>query len=221
MKRASGQLRLFVGVVTLVFFMRFSFWFSLGLCSFQVWATEPVVSIASRGRLLFEDPMTQVPDKDWRVINGEWTVQGEVWRVSTIPADKHGPTIRHALPASDVVIEIEFRFGKMKDIHLALNDDKGHISRVLVEPGALVVRKDSYGHKNDEELMRIPQNLAPDQWHTLVVELKEDQILARVGEGVAQGTHPDLAKPKTQFALGFGNGDNGVEVRRFRIWEAE
>lgn len=200
----------------------FSLLLVLALTAVSLPAAETPTPIAKTGRLLFEDTLSQPPDSGWRVAKGKWEVKDGAWTAATITEEKHGPNILHALPASDVVIEIEFRFNAAQKLHLSFNDDVGHVSRTYVEPSAIEIRKDSYQHKTDETLMRTPAglSLATNKWHTLLLQLRGNQIYAQVGDTTSLGTHPDLAKTKTRFELGYGKGDLDGEVRNLRIYEA-
>lgn len=202
---------LFLGTAVLV----------LGCCVFAADAPEPKTLLTERGKLLFRDDLTQPLGKEWRAAKGKWEVVNGAIRGAEQKADMHGAVARHAMPFQNVIIQYDFKLEGARQTSLSINAAKGHLCRVVINPTTLSVRKDSLDKNvTDEAAVLDTRNttVAPNVWHTLVIEIRGQEMLATLnGKETAFGSHPGLEKEKANF--GFTVAGEAVSFRNLRVWE--
>jgi hypothetical protein len=92
---------------------------------------------------------------------------------------------------------------------------------VLVQPTGLSVKKDADKKKKDKGLVLDRRDVAisPGAWHTLVIELHGNQMLANLdGKHIAYGAHPAIDRKKANF--GFTVAGQSAGFKELRVWEA-
>jgi hypothetical protein len=120
--------------------------------------------------------------------SGQVAVQdGYVYRVSGASAD-----ILYALPANSVDISAEVYVG-----------EKGNVD-FKITAGTLVVEHPRRG-------------LAPDQWHEILIEVRNGGIVKATIDGKDYGFDRDGAAPKGQLRLYFKGGETPERVRNIRL----
>lgn len=198
----------------------------LAMFSVSVRAAEPAdvpkTLMTTRGAVLFSDDFSQPLSKDWQAGKGKWEVVDGSIRGSELKADQHGAVRRHALPAQNVVIQYSFKLEGARATTLSINDAKGHCCRVAINANGLTLNKDSHD-KNQTDKSAILQKkevaIKPGQWHTLVVEIQGNEMVACLdGQSVAWGTHESINVPKKN--LGLTVGGESVSFKDLRVWVA-
>jgi hypothetical protein len=184
-------------------------------------STEPTL-MAERGKLLFADDLDAAPGAAWRIGPGRWEAAGGALSGSERASDNHGAVIRHAMPFRDAVIRYSFRLDGARGTTLSINTAKAHLCRVLVDANSFSVRKDDADKQGPDkavvfQTVKVP--VAPGTWHTLVVELCGEEMLATLdGEHVAYGSHPALGVDKAN--LGLTVSGTSASFKGLRAWEA-
>lgn len=196
--------------------------FSLGARAAEP-ADAPKTLMTVRGPLLFSDDFSQPLGKDWQAGKGKWEVVEGSIRGSELKADQHGAVRRHALPAQNVIIQYSFKLEGARATTLSINDAKGHCCRVAINANGLSLNKDSHD-KNQTDKSAILQKkevaIKPGQWHTLVVEIQGNEMVASLdGQTVALGAHESINVPKKNFGLTVGG--ESVSFKNLRVWEAQ
>jgi hypothetical protein len=185
--------------------------------------SQPKTLLAERGKSLLSDDLAQAPDgKAWKAAKGKWEVVSGGLQGSEIPADKHGAVTRHALEFKDAVIQFDIKFNGAKSTSLSINDAKEHVARVILGPTGFTVQKDDHDHDGPDKAVpfgRRNVKLAEGEWHTVVVEIVGDTMLASVdGSNPTFGSNELIATPKAN--LGFTVAGQSASFRNLRVWEA-
>jgi hypothetical protein len=176
-----------------------------------------------RGKLVFSDALDGPLAGGWKTAKGKWELADGAIRGSELPADHHGAVTRHALAFRDAVIQYSFKLDGAKSTTLSLNDAKGHVCRVVITPALLSVRKDDHDHDGpDKAAVLQTRKLAvePGRWHTLLVEIRGPEMLARLDDetvacGSADGINVDKAN------LGLTVAGASASFKDLRVWEAQ
>ncbi len=185
-------------------------------------APEAKTFMAQRGAIVFSDAMDQPLAAPWKTIKGTWKAEGGAMHVSEIASEMHGAVARRPLAKQDFIVQYAIRFDGGKQSSLSINDPKGHCCRVAMNPMSLTVMKDSHDHNMEDKSQKLDMqkfSMAPDEWHTVVVEIVGPEIVASVdGEHVAYGSHASIDVAKKDMGLTVA-GDS-VTFKDLRVWEA-
>lgn len=158
------------------------------------------------GAVLLDESFAKPLDTNkWAVAVGAWSVENGVLVGAERPADHHAAVIK--TPFSNLVAAVQFSFMLKGEstFNFSVNDPSGHNSRVVVNANSIVMRKDldkkdarSYAPVLDE----CAAKLAPDQWHTMLVEINGEEMLARIDDSLfLYGSHPGINKEKRDFGF--------------------
>ena len=185
--------------------------------------SQPKTLLAERGKSLLSDDLKTAPDgKEWKAAKGKWEVVGGALQGAEIPEDKHGAVTRHQLAFKDAVIQFDIKFDGARSTSLSLNDAKEHVARVILGPTGFTVQKDDHDHDGPDAAVvfgRRNVKLTPGEWHTVVVEILGDTILASVdGANPTFGSNELIATQKAN--LGFTVAGQSASFRNLRVWEA-
>lgn len=179
--------------------------------------------MTERGTLLFEDALGAAPGKAWRVQKGTWDASDGALVGTEVKAENHGAVMRHAQKFRNGVIQYSFKLDGAKSTTLSLNTAKAHLSRVIITPTILRVQKDDSDHDGPDKaviLQNAKVTIAPGEWHTLVVELSGNEMLARLdGKHVVFGANDALDVDKANLGLTVAGAS--VAFKDLRVWEAQ
>ncbi len=186
-------------------------------------AAEPKTLLAERGKSLFSDDLNKAPDgQAWKAAKGKWEIVDGALRGAEVPADMHGAVTRHALAFKDAVLQFDVKLDGAKTVSLSINDAKEHLARVLFNPTGFTVQKDDHDHDGPDKAVifgRRAVKFEPGAWHTVVVEIVGDTMLATLdGANATFGSHEMIGTPKANF--GFTVGGQSASFRNVRVWEA-
>jgi hypothetical protein len=185
-------------------------------------SAEPKTLLAERGKLLFSDDLSAAPSKEWRAAKGKWEAVDGAWRGEEVPADMHPGVIRHALKFQNAIFQYSFKLDGAKQITLSINDEKEHVCRVLIRPNGFTVQKDDHDHEGPDKgvvFQTITTPVKAGEWHTLVVEILGQEMLASLdGAKVGFGSHELIGAQKANF--GFTINGQSASFKNLRVWEA-
>ncbi len=185
--------------------------------------TEPKTLLTERGKILFSDDLQESPGEGWKASKGKWEAVDGTLRGAEVAADKHGAVNRRTLAFGDAVLQFSFRLDGAKGISLSINKAKGHQCRVSINPAGFTVQKDDSDHEGPDTrvlLQKVTTPIKPGEWHTLVIELLGQEMLASLdGEKVGFGAHAVIAEPKAN--LGFTVAGQTASFKNLRVWEAQ
>jgi hypothetical protein len=186
--------------------------------------TAPKTLLAECGPLLFSETLAQPPAEPvWKAAKGEWKVVDGAWRGGEREADNHGAVVRHPIALTNFVLRCEVRLDGAKGVSLSINGMKDHLARVGLGARGVQVRKDDRDHDGPDKAKAFPSRLdsspAHGEWHTLVLEMAGDTMLATFdGEVAGFGSDEALAAPKANF--GFTVAGEHASFRNVAVWSA-
>jgi hypothetical protein len=162
--------------------------------------------MVQRGALLLNETFADGLDANrWTVAIGDWQVANGTLAGTERPADHHAAVIKTPFTSRTAVVQFSFLLKDDSGLHFSINDAGGHNSRITIRANAVMMRKDldkkdprSYAPVLDEA----GAALAPDTWHTMLVELNGEEMLARIDDAIfLYGAHPGLNKEKKDFGF--------------------
>ncbi len=194
----------------------------------------PATLMTERGKLLlsedFAKPVSAAakPQKGkawgegWRMQVGKWEFTGGVLKGAEQKEDKHGAVARYPLNFKDAIIQYEVKLDGCRTTTLSINDAKEHVCRVLLTPTGFSARKDDHDHDGPDKAQdfgKVALPLKTGEWHTVVLELKGEEMLASVDGRAVAGAHSLIATDKANF--GFTVAGETASFRNLRVWEAK
>jgi hypothetical protein len=182
--------------------------------------------------LLAEAFATDVLPAGWTRNTGALAVRDGALRASELPADHHVGAFRKAVPLQDAFVQVEFRLEGANVFHVGFDTSpgelkkKGHLFSVIVTPGGWSITehndKADPASKNKVHA-KSPATFKAGQWHTLTIEMKGREVLARIDDlEPLRATAADFAvkKPGLVFRVG-GKAGQEVVVDNVRVWRME
>jgi hypothetical protein len=183
---------------------------------------EPKTLLAERGKLLLSDDLNAAPSNEWRIAKGKWEAVDGAVQGQELPADMHPGVMRHQLKFQNAIFQYSFKLDGAKQTTLSINDEKEHVCRVLIRPNGFTVQKDDHDHDGPDKAVvfqTIATPIKPGEWHTVVVEILGQEMLASIdGDKVGFGAHELIGTQKANFGLTI-NGQS-ASFKHLRIWEA-
>lgn len=209
---------------------RFTFPFVLaafaGMLVTQLSAADkdaPTTLMTERGKLLVSDDFAgNALASEWRAAKGKWEVADGSARGAELKEDMHAAVIRRKVEFHDAVFQFSFRLGGAKATSLSLNDNKGHVCRVVINPSGFTVVKDKSNKTSTDKSAQLDiqrVTITPETWHTMIVEVSGQRMLARLDNGAtAYGEHAGIDVDKND--IGFTVGGQSTSFRNLRVWAA-
>jgi hypothetical protein len=182
----------------------------------------PQTLMLQPGKLLVSEDLNQPFGKEWFGKPGKWEVVDGAMRGSQVAADMHGAVRRREVKFTSAVVQLQFRLEGAKIIGLSMNAEKGHVCRVRLSSDGFTVMRDADKVKKDAAVVlgKSDVKIEPKVWHTLVVEMSGNEMLARLdGKHVAFGANEGLTTPKA--SVGLTVAGDGVSFKNLRVYEAE
>jgi hypothetical protein len=122
----------------------------------------------------------------------------------------HGPILWYDAPFTDGTIRFAVRAQKVRQFIVTLNDEKGHLFRVVAGQFPLAVhvwKEQGHDARADNLPVKGGPKLAEDTWVPVELTFAGDQCTISFGDTFKQTvTHPTIGKRKAKFGLGFANG---------------
>jgi hypothetical protein len=209
----------------------------LAVCAFlfcsAVGAGEPVPDskplLTKPGKLLFSEDLSEVPherDKQakvrggWQSGKGKWEIKDGVL-VGAEKAEEHhgGMLTKPGLRFHDAAVQVSFRLDGAKRITLDANSQAlGRIIAASISSAELSLARSVGGGDKLEVLDKVPLNLEPGAWHTLLLEIQGQDVVASIdGKQVAFGVGERIDVDKTSVQLRVGG--ESVAFKNLRLWE--
>jgi len=191
----------------------------LGSLAFAATA-EP--GFSARGKLLFSDDFSgSALDSAWMGRPGTWEVANGAVRASERAEDKHAAVRRHPLAYHDAIFEFAFRFDGTKAVHLSINNKGGHVCRLVITPKGMTLMADKPNATSDlkpEKLASVDTEIAPGQWHKVVVEVQGKRMMAQLdGMQSLSGESARVDVDKADF--GFPVQGASAMIGHVRVYE--
>jgi hypothetical protein len=198
------------------------------LATIPLFAAEPAApatKLAQIDTLVFSD--TFQGDKlapEWKAAKGKWDVSGGVLKGAELPEDKHGAVVRNPLKLQNMVVAFDVKLDGAKLSTLSINAPKGHLARVRLTPASFAIHLDDIdkeGPLKGKAFFTKQIQLAPDTWHSVLLEMVGDKIVGTLDENTTgQGSDPALAE-NIKVAPGFTVTGQSASFRNVRIYSAK
>ena len=161
------------------------------------------------GVTVIEQPLSGVPDKPWTTSRGNWSAHDEaIWGKAT---DK-GATLTTPVSLKDGTIEFQLLLGEADRhslrIHTAGNKESFRI--VLSRSHLEIAKNPAAGETETLQLARERVKYKPDEWQTIRVTFKGDEITAQVAGVTAKARHPLFTREKAQLNFIAFEGEIGL-----------
>ena len=179
-------------------------------------------AITTPGKSLFESHFKNAAlEAPWTIAKGDWVLQDGAIVGKEKASDNHNAVLFLKLPARDSIIRFSFKLDGANKFELSYNQATGHLFRVLVETDSLTVTKDR--DKKDtasvrEPLAKASAALAAGEWHTMLVEVKGEQVEVQTDAGgKVELKNPEVNVDKTGYR--FVMKGASLQLDDVRVWE--
>jgi hypothetical protein len=189
-------------------------------------------TLGAAGRLLLEEKFEgDALPNGWTVKSGGLRVADGVLRAGQKKdTDGRLGLFSRELSMQDAAIEIDFKFEGARGINISCNPSPGelkkhgHLFSVMITQRMWNITE--HNDKADrtsrsKALASAAENFEPGKWYTLLVEIKGDDVVARVeGKKPLRATSKDfrVKKPGIEFRVSGRDGDE-VSFDNLRVWE--
>ncbi len=195
---------------------------------------QPATLLTERGKLLLSEDFSKPvkpaarPQKGqpwgegWRMQVGKWEFKDGVLVGAEQKADNHGAVARYPLNFKDVIIQYDVKLDGCRQTTLSINDAKEHVCRVLISPAGFTAQKDDHDHQGPDKAQVFGKSGSPlksGEWHTVVLEIHGEDMVAHINGKVVAGAHALIATDKANF--GFTVSGETASFRNLRVWEAK
>lgn len=194
-------------------------------------APAPEPTLGQKGKLLLEENFAgEAMPKGWARNVGALGVSDGALRASQQASDNHAAAFRRPLPVQDCAIQVDFKFAGATTFHLGFDPTpgelkkQGHLFSLVVTPKewSIMEHVDKADPKSKNAVrVKAAANFPPGQWHTLLLEVKGDTVVAHVdGREALRASARDfrVKKPGLVFRV-MGKDGDAVLFDNLRVWE--
>lgn len=139
-------------------------------------------------------------------VKGRWTVSEGTLQGVELESDRHAAVLNYQKPNRDSAVKFRFKLDDTSGgFHFSLNHQTGHLFRVVVDSDGVSVKLDKDKKDPDSKaviLANAKKEIAKKQWHTMLIEMKDDRVVTQLSQGVTLDVrHPKfaVAKPNYRF----------------------
>lgn len=190
-------------------------------------------TLGKRGKLLLDEKFdaAAIPT-GWSRNTGELTLANGALRSREIEAEKHAAAFRKPLPLQDCIIQVDVKLDGANTFNLGFDPapgqlkKKGHLFSIVITNGSwsIVEHVDKADPKSKNTVhARATTTFPKGEWFTLVLEVKGNDVVARVdGKEPLRATAPDfhVKKPGLVFRVG-GKGEHAGLIDNVKVWELQ
>jgi arylsulfatase A len=155
-----------------------------------------------------------LPAKPWTMTRGTWQVHDDaIWNPAP-KTEEQGATLTGPLPITDGTLQYDMKLHTAGRHSLRIHTAGKHSFRIVVSSTVLEITKnpDHGQDKNQTEpLARQKIKLNAEDWQTLRISFKGDQITVQIAGVTATGKHAVIAEAKEQLNLIVFDGEAGFK----------
>ena len=155
-----------------------------------------------------------LPVKPWTLTRGTWQVHDDaIWNPAP-KTEEQGATLSGPLPITDGTLEYDIKLHTAGRHSLRIHTAGKHSFRIVVSSTVLEITKNpdpGQDKSQTEPLARQKLKLNVEEWQTLRISFKGDQITAQIASVTATGKHPVIAEAKEQLNLIVFDGEAGFK----------
>ena len=177
------------------------------------------LKISKKGKLLYKTSFKD--NKEWRVSSGEWICKDNAITGTQAKGKGHKGhmVIKNPQPV-DVIITCEMYLGEAGEMGFTIDDRPKKLGQVLLNSKVLkgLQTHRTPGHNIEKKFSNASGRFAKDEWHSICIEMRGDQVVAQVGDHVIRCKDSVWkGKPKR---LGFLVNGGPAKYRNLTMWEA-
>jgi hypothetical protein len=193
----------------------------------------PEPALGRKGKLLLEETFEEgALPKGWNRNTGVLSVGGGVLHARQLAGDNHIGAFRKTLPLQDCAIQLDFKFSGATAFQVGFDPapgelkKKGHLFSLAITPAGWTITE--HVDKSDPKSKNVVHGkaatkFAQGQWFTLLLEVKGNDVVARVdGREALRASAKDfhVKKPGLVFRVGGKDGQE-VLVDNVKVWALE
>lgn len=158
---------------------------------------------------------------------GRWRVEDGAFIGWENPAVNHPATASYGFDFKDVVIQCEVRMNdvpldgrKYRSVSMRTTDTKDYVCSVLMNESGFRIQKDDNDHAGPDKSVPLGEFKTPlrmNEWHTVVFEIRGEEMVGTVDGHSLTGRHPLIGSAKCSIMFVAGVESS---VRNFKVWEA-
>lgn len=195
-------------------------------------AHNPPTVISERGKLLVDEDLSRPIEgktsgsiknltSGWRLKPGKWECVDGVLQGTQIKEENHSAVASRAFAFKDAIIQVDCQLHGGRQVIVRVNDTGEHICRVIVRKDGFAAQRDDHDHEGPDVAVpfgRIDLPIGPEDWKTVLLEIKGDQLAASIDGKTVTGSNLLLGQPKANIGL-VATGAS-PRFRNLKIWEA-
>lgn len=172
---------------------------------------------ALQGKEVLAQDFKALPTKPWTLTRGTWQVHDEaIW--NPMPkTEEQGATLTGPLPVTDGTLQYEMKLHSAGRVSLRIHTAGKHSFRIVVSSTQIEITKNpdpGQDKTQTEPLARQKLKLNAEEWQTVRVTFKGDEVTAQVAGVTAKGRHAVIAEAKQQQNLIVFDGEAGFRNLR-------
>lgn len=158
-----------------------------------------------------------MPGRPWTLTRGAWQVHDDaIWNPSP-KSENQGATLTCPVSITDGTLQYDMKLHTAGRHSLRIHTSGKHSFRIVVTNAQLEITKNpdqGQDKAQTEPVARQKFKLNAEDWQTLRITFKGDQITAQIAGVTATGRHPVIAEAKTQLNLIVFDGEAGFKNLR-------
>lgn len=172
---------------------------------------------ALSGSTVLSEDFKAMPAKPWTLTRGTWQVHDDaIW--NPMPkTEQQGATLTAPVSITDGTVQYDMKLHTAGRHSLRIHTTNKHSFRIVVTNTLLEITKNpDQGQDKDqtEPVARQKIKLNAEDWQTLRITFKGDQVTAQIAGVTATGKHAVIAEAKTQLNLIVFDGEAGFKNLR-------
>lgn len=170
------------------------------------------------GSPVVSEDFKSLPAKPWTMARGAaWQVHDDaIWNAAP-KTEQQGATLTGPLPITDGTLQYDMKLHTAGRHSLRIQTAGKHSFRVVVSSTQIEITKNpdqGQDKTQTEPLARQKIKLNAEDWQTLRITFKGDQVTAQIAGVTATGKHPVIAEAKEQLNMIVFDGEAGFRNLR-------
>jgi hypothetical protein len=163
--------------------------------------------------------------------SGQWKTADGCFTGAESPSANHPATASFGFQFTDAIIQCEVRLNdvpdegrKYRSLFVKATDVKDYVISLSIGPGGLFLTpydaeriNPATKQRDKGTTSRVPAQVKLNEWHTVVLEIKGDEVVGTLDGKSTTLSNPLISVAKHSIMLGAGTE---ASFRHLRVWEA-